>query len=80
MTEEEIEANAAADPDNPPWTDEDFKNARMVQPGSSSKPVIWVHVDEDVRQWVHDRAGDTDQMINDLLRKQMERQRGGRRS
>lgn len=27
MTEEEIEANALADPDNPPWTDEELANA-----------------------------------------------------
>lgn len=26
MTEEEIEANALADPDNPPWTEEDLAN------------------------------------------------------
>src|SRR5215208_1524794 len=26
MTEEEIERNAAEDPDNPPWTDEDWAN------------------------------------------------------
>jgi hypothetical protein len=80
MSEEEIEANAASDPDNPPWTEDDFRNARLVQPGSAAKPVIWVHVDEDVRRWVHERAGDTDRMINDLLRKAMERERGGRRS
>ncbi len=27
MTEEEIEANALTDPDNPPWTDEELANA-----------------------------------------------------
>jgi putative transcriptional regulator len=27
MTEEEIEANALADPDNPPWTEEDLANS-----------------------------------------------------
>jgi hypothetical protein len=75
MTEEEIEANAASDPDNPPWTEDDFRNARLVRPGSAAKPVIWVHVDEDVRRWVHERAGDTDRMINDLLRAAMQKER-----
>jgi hypothetical protein len=75
MTEEEIEAGAASDPDNPPWTKEDFRNARVVRAGSAEKPVIRVHVDEDVRQWVHERRGDTDQLINDLLRTVMERER-----
>lgn len=28
MTEEEIEAAALADPDNPPWTDEELAEAR----------------------------------------------------
>ena len=27
MTDEEIEANAASDPDNPPWTDEELARA-----------------------------------------------------
>ena len=78
MTEEEIEANAASDPDNPPWTKEDFKRARVVEAGAAAKPVIWVHVDEDIRQWVHERSGDTDRMINDLLRSVMERERAQR--
>jgi hypothetical protein len=75
MTEEEIEAGAASDPDNPPWTEDDFRRARVVRAGSAEKPVIWVHVDEDVRRWVHERRGDTDQLINDLLRTVMERER-----
>lgn len=36
MTEEEIEANALSDPDNPPWTDEDL--ARL-QPVPSAKRI-----------------------------------------
>jgi hypothetical protein len=30
MTEEEIEAGAASDPDNPPWTENDFRRARRT--------------------------------------------------
>jgi putative transcriptional regulator len=30
MTDEEIEANALSDPDNPPWTDEDLARLRPV--------------------------------------------------
>lgn len=30
MTEEEIEANALSDPDNPPWTDEELQRIRRV--------------------------------------------------
>jgi hypothetical protein len=75
MTEEEIEAGAATDPDNPPWTEQDLRRARVVRAGSAEKPVIWVHVDEDVRRWVCERSGDTDRLINDLLRTVMENER-----
>jgi hypothetical protein len=74
MTEEEIEAGAASDPDNPPWTKEDLKRARVVRADSAAKPVIWVHVDEDVRRWVCAHSGDTDQLINDLLRAAMQKE------
>ena len=36
--------------------------------------MIWVHVDEDVRQWFHERQGDTDQLINEMLRTVMEKE------
>ncbi len=36
MTEEEIEANALSDPDNPPWTDEELARAR---PGWTPKTI-----------------------------------------
>jgi hypothetical protein len=76
MSEEEVEAAAASDPDNPPWTEDDFRRARVVRAGSAEEPVIWVHVDENVRRWVHERRGDRDQLINDLLRAVMEKERG----
>jgi uncharacterized protein (DUF4415 family) len=75
MTEGEVEAGAASDPDNPPWSKDDFRRARIVRAGSANKPVIWVHVDEDVRQWFHERQGDTDQLINEMLRTAMEKER-----
>jgi hypothetical protein len=80
MSEEEIEAGAASDPDNPPWTEDDFRRARVVRAGSAGKPVIWVHVDQDVRHWVYQRRGDTDQLINDLLCSLMQREVEGRGS
>jgi hypothetical protein len=77
MTEEEIRAGAASDPDNAPWTEGDFSRARVVRAGSAAKPVIWVHVDEDVRRWVCERSGDTDELIIDLLRTAMQKEREG---
>ena len=31
MTEEEVEAGAVSDPDNPPWTEDELKHARVVR-------------------------------------------------
>jgi hypothetical protein len=42
MTEEEIEANARSDPDNPPWTDDEL--ARAV-------PVKAEDLDRIMREW-----------------------------
>lgn len=80
MTEEEIEAGAASDADNPPWTEDEFRRARVVHAGSAKRPLIWVHVDEDVRRWVHERPGDTDQLVSDLLRTVMQKEREGQGS
>jgi uncharacterized protein (DUF4415 family) len=75
MTEEEIEAGAVSDPDNLPWTEEDFRRARVVSASSARRPIIWVHVEDDVRRWVQERGGDTDQLINDVLRTMMQKER-----
>jgi hypothetical protein len=36
MSEEEVEANAMSDPDNPPWTAEDLQGLKPVQNTKSS--------------------------------------------
>jgi hypothetical protein len=38
MTDEEIEAAARSDPDNPPLTDEELAQMRRVTPRRSKKP------------------------------------------
>jgi hypothetical protein len=38
MTDEEIEAAARSDPDNPPLTDEELAQMRRVTPRGSKKP------------------------------------------
>ena len=49
MTEEEIERNAADDPDNPPWTEEDWANARVVWP--QGKAPVTLRLDRDIIAW-----------------------------
>ena len=48
MTEEEIEAAAASDPDNPPTDEEFWRDARTIYPDSPRYEVIPLHIDVDV--------------------------------
>jgi uncharacterized protein (DUF4415 family) len=48
MTDEEIQANAESDPDNPPWTEEDFAQAELVVPGKGVRVPISIRLYEEV--------------------------------
>jgi uncharacterized protein (DUF4415 family) len=49
MTEEEIDAQAAADPDNPPWTDEELETAEVVTPEDrANKVAVYIRLDREV--------------------------------
>jgi uncharacterized protein (DUF4415 family) len=73
MTEEEIERNALEDPDNPPWTEEDWKNARVVWP--QGKAPVTLRLDKDIIAWfkLHGRGYQT--RINAVLRGFVEAQK-----
>jgi uncharacterized protein (DUF4415 family) len=64
MTEEEIERNAAEDPDNPPWTDEDWANAQRVDPQKHA--AVWL--DRDIVEWFKDQGPYFQGRINATLR------------
>jgi uncharacterized protein (DUF4415 family) len=64
MTEEEIERNAAEDPDNPPWTDEDWANAQVVDPRKHT--AVWL--DRDVVDWFKEQGPHFQRRINETLR------------
>ena len=64
MTEEEIERNAAEDPDNPPWTDEDWANAQRVDPQKHT--TVWL--DRDIVDWFRDQGPHFQGRINAALR------------
>jgi uncharacterized protein (DUF4415 family) len=64
MTEEEIERNAAEDPDNPPWTDEDWANAQRVDPQKHT--AVWL--DRDIVAWFKDQGPHFQGYINAALR------------
>jgi uncharacterized protein len=68
MTEEEIERNAAEDPDNPPMTDEEWASARVMVP-------VRLHLDAEVVDWFKSQADDYSARINDVLREFVEAQK-----
>jgi uncharacterized protein (DUF4415 family) len=64
MTDEEIERNAAEDPDNPPWTDEDWANAQRVDPRKHT--AVWL--DRDIVEWFKEQGPHFQGRINGALR------------
>jgi uncharacterized protein (DUF4415 family) len=73
MTEEEIERNAIEDPDNPPWTDEDWANARVVWP--QGKAPVTLRLDKDIIAWFKQRGRGYQTRINAVLRAFVEAQK-----
>jgi len=73
MTEEEIERNAADDPDNPPWTEEDWANARVVWP--QGKAPVTLRLDKDIIAWFKGRGRGYQTRINAVLRAFVEAQK-----
>jgi uncharacterized protein (DUF4415 family) len=75
MTEEEIEAAAASDPDNPPTDAEFWRDARTVYPDSPRWETIPLHLDVDVLAWFKARRFRYQDEINAALRAYMEAHR-----
>lgn len=70
MTEEEIEANALADPDNPPWTEEMLARARWVVP--PEKQAVSIRLDRDVLEFFKSEGPGYQSRINAILRTYMD--------
>jgi len=68
MTEEEIEANALSDPDNPPWTDEELKNARLVMPEDRVKTPVSIRLDNEVPDYFKSQGRGYQSRINAVLK------------
>jgi uncharacterized protein (DUF4415 family) len=73
MTDEEIEQAAADDPDNPPWTDEDWANARVVWP--PGKAPVTLRLDRDIIAWFKLQGSGYQTRINAVLRGFVEAQK-----
>ncbi|HET7273706.1 MAG TPA: BrnA antitoxin family protein [Longimicrobiaceae bacterium] len=48
MSEQEIEANATTDSDNPLWTDAELSTADLVMPGDGPKVPVSIRLDPEV--------------------------------
>ena len=71
MTEEEIERNALEDPDAPPITEEQWKNAVLVVPGEEGKERIALWIDKDVLRHFGKGSKGYQKRLNAALRKVM---------
>jgi uncharacterized protein (DUF4415 family) len=76
MSAEEAYQNALDDPDNPPITEEFWKNARIVYP--KGKHPVTLRLDSDILNWFRLKKGYQTE-INAILRTYMEAHRGKRR-
>lgn len=72
MTEEEIEANALSDPDNPPLTDEQLANMVVVYP--PLKNPISIRLDSDILEFLKQDGPGYQSRINAILRAYMHAQ------
>lgn len=68
MTEEEIEANALSDPDNPPWTEEELAAAELMMPGDLQKTPISIRLDPEVIEYFKAQGPGYQTRINAVLR------------
>jgi len=68
MTEEEIEAGARSDPDNPPWSEEELARALLVLPFEQGKERVTMYLDKDVLRYFRRQGRGYQSRINAVLR------------
>jgi uncharacterized protein (DUF4415 family) len=79
MTDEEIEAAAASDPDALPLDEAFWRDARVVFPRAVRKKHTGLRIDEDVLAWFRAQGPGYQTRMNAVLRAYVEAQkRGGR--
>lgn len=67
MSEEEIEANARADADNPPWTQADLTVAKLVLPAEEPKKPVSIRLDAEVLDYFRAAGRGYQSRINAVL-------------
>lgn len=56
MTEAEVDRGAAKDPDNPPWTDAELRNAQLVIPSGETKLPLSIRLDREVVRYFKEQG------------------------
>lgn len=67
MTEEEIEAGAASDPDNPPWTEEELAAAELLMPSDEPKVPLSIRLDPEIVEFFREEGPGYQSRINAVL-------------
>jgi uncharacterized protein (DUF4415 family) len=78
LSEEETEANARADADNPPWTEEELAAARLVLPGDRAKVPVSIRLDPEVLDYFKEEGRGYQSRINAVLLGYVRSQQRGR--
>lgn len=68
LSEEEVEAAARSDADNPPWTEEELRDARLVMPEDRGKVPISIRLDAEVLDYFKEQGRGYQSRINAVLR------------
>lgn len=73
MTEEEIERNAAEDPDNPLLSAEELARAELVHPEDRAKVPVYIRLDADAVEFFKSGGPGYQTRINAALREHVQR-------
>lgn len=68
LSDAEIENAALADADNPPWTEEELRDARLVMPEDRGKVPISIRLDAEVLDYFKEQGRGYQSRINAVLR------------
>jgi uncharacterized protein (DUF4415 family) len=73
MSDEEIERNAAEDPDNPPLSADELARAELVYPEDRIKVPVYIRLDPDIVDFFKSNGPGYQTRINAALREHVER-------
>ena len=76
LTNDQAEAAARADPDNPPWSDEELRSAELVWPAGEPKVPVSIRLDREVLEYFKAQGPGYQSRISAVLRSYVRSRRG----